>query len=837
MKIAIALVPAAAVAGCVLYVNVLHGSNVGPGGKLVLEAECATFVRASRFLTVELWMRDIVNTNVDGLQAFIEFDVNDLTYRGDLSSYTNVPFPRPNRSPMDIADAAADSQGMPHPGLLEVSGFAAWIPTNLDSLLATFVFEVNGPECGPAGLTGQVARTTTLNLVDVDQHRVMRYTRLASDGIAITTIPVGVVDIGLDGTPPQITVPDDVVVHAPVSLLGTVVVDLGTATASDNCSTPVIVCSRDDGAPCDAPFPVGVTTVTWTATDDCGHETSESQVVVVLNGGFACGEGDCCWNNGSAGCDDGDCCNAVCDTMPDCCLVTWDFDCAALALQVCDVCGSDDGDCCRENGTPGCEDAECTNIVCDSMPQCCLSVWDAGCGAAALLMCSAVCGDTNDGDCCTNNGSAGCDDDQCTAAVCDIDMMPECCLVTWDFNCAALALQICDACTSPCGLPDAGDCCSANGSRGCDDLDCCKLVCESDPFCCESDWDFDCAASALLLCDDCISPCGLPDTGDCCTNNGSPGCEDIDCCKLVCETIPSCCETGWDSQCANAAQTMCDCPQPCPPPVVTCSAEFVSNGDDDDDDDDGSNFGGGSVGSSGLGMALNNRADSFRTRNTGIAPARLWDDPSIVQFLFLLESNDAVSPTRSAGVGVAFMTLNLHTRELTWDVNYQMLSSSLIAARFHAPGTDGANADIQISLSAPTIEVPGTGKIVGSTVITTEQAVSLVAGRWTLDLSTQDNPAGEVSGKAMPTPPAAGSCTVRVSWTIVTECAGSVDAVVRNNGNTIPVTNGQVIEIDCTQGDANLQVTFTNSGGEDSCMEELCHLCSTGDDDNDDSGH
>jgi hypothetical protein len=55
-------------------------------------------------------------------------------------------------------------------------------------------------------------------------------------------------------------------------------VDPGTATATDNCSTPSI--SR---SPSGNTFPVGTTTVTWTATDAAGNQSTATQTVTVID--------------------------------------------------------------------------------------------------------------------------------------------------------------------------------------------------------------------------------------------------------------------------------------------------------------------------------------------------------------------------------------------------------------------------------------------------------------------------------------------------------------------------------------------------------------------------
>ncbi len=52
----------------------------------------------------------------------------------------------------------------------------------------------------------------------------------------------------------------------------TAVVSITTPTATDNCdATATVVGVRSDAQPLNAPFPTGVTTITWTATDSCGN--------------------------------------------------------------------------------------------------------------------------------------------------------------------------------------------------------------------------------------------------------------------------------------------------------------------------------------------------------------------------------------------------------------------------------------------------------------------------------------------------------------------------------------------------------------------------------------
>jgi hypothetical protein len=69
-----------------------------------------------------------------------------------------------------------------------------------------------------------------------------------------------------------------------------------------------------------------------------------------------------------------------------------------------------------------------------------------------------------------------------------------------EFPHGPLALRVMGV-AQPCvSCPGEGDCCEANGTPGCDDVECCEAVCASDPFCCEVEWDGLCADEAAELC-------------------------------------------------------------------------------------------------------------------------------------------------------------------------------------------------------------------------------------------------------------------------------------------------------------------------------------------------
>jgi len=82
-----------------------------------------------------------------------------------------------------------------------------------------------------------------------------------------------------DNTPPSITAPADITVIAGASCSATV--DPGTSAASGSCSGVTVTSVRSDGQPLSAPFPLGTTTITWTATDNASNSASDTQTITV----------------------------------------------------------------------------------------------------------------------------------------------------------------------------------------------------------------------------------------------------------------------------------------------------------------------------------------------------------------------------------------------------------------------------------------------------------------------------------------------------------------------------------------------------------------------------
>lgn len=84
-----------------------------------------------------------------------------------------------------------------------------------------------------------------------------------------------------DTTPPVITCPANITRSTDPGQCSATI-NVGTATATDHCdSSPEVVGTRSDNQPLSAPYPKGTTTITWTATDSSGNQSSCSQTITV----------------------------------------------------------------------------------------------------------------------------------------------------------------------------------------------------------------------------------------------------------------------------------------------------------------------------------------------------------------------------------------------------------------------------------------------------------------------------------------------------------------------------------------------------------------------------
>jgi uncharacterized repeat protein (TIGR01451 family) len=104
-------------------------------------------------------------------------------------------------------------------------------------------------------------------------------TYTADDGHGHTKSVMQTVTV-TDNTPPTLSVPPDQTVNAPANSCSANV-NPGTATGNDNCPGVTITGVRSDSQALNAPYPVGTTTITWTAKDASNNTTTGVQTIKV----------------------------------------------------------------------------------------------------------------------------------------------------------------------------------------------------------------------------------------------------------------------------------------------------------------------------------------------------------------------------------------------------------------------------------------------------------------------------------------------------------------------------------------------------------------------------
>jgi hypothetical protein len=84
-----------------------------------------------------------------------------------------------------------------------------------------------------------------------------------------------------DVTPPVITCPGGLTKFTDSGQF-TATVNPGAPVASDNCALQSVTGVRSDGKALNAPYPIGVTLITWTARDASGNTASCGQSIAVM---------------------------------------------------------------------------------------------------------------------------------------------------------------------------------------------------------------------------------------------------------------------------------------------------------------------------------------------------------------------------------------------------------------------------------------------------------------------------------------------------------------------------------------------------------------------------
>jgi hypothetical protein len=117
----------------------------------------------------------------------------------------------------------------------------------------------------------------------------------------------------------------------------------------------------------------------------------------------------------------------------------------------------------------------------------------------------------------------------------------------------------------------------------------------------------------------------------------------------------------------------------------------------------------------------------------------------IQEFKATLSGTSEVPPNSTAGKGTATVRLNTAKKKITWNVRYSGTSGPVQAGHIHGPADVGANAGVVVPFGGKL-----TSPIRGSADLTDEQIKDLEAGKYYVNLHTEQNKGGEIRGQLMP---------------------------------------------------------------------------------------
>ncbi len=169
--------------------------------------------------------------------------------------------------------------------------------------------------------------------------------------------------------------------------------------------------SSDSGSP--TPRPIGTPRPVNTPTPSPGTDDSETESNTCQSDSD-CTEGVCDTSTGECVVDEADCSadsdcasGQECDTATGQCVESstgcqYDRDCAAGEFcdsttgecwpDIVSTCGAGAGPCNIDNSSPGCEIRECCEDICLLHPQCCLIQWDEECAALSFQITPCLAG-------------------------------------------------------------------------------------------------------------------------------------------------------------------------------------------------------------------------------------------------------------------------------------------------------------------------------------------------------------------------------------------------------------------------------------------------------------
>ncbi len=113
-----------------------------------------------------------------------------------------------------------------------------------------------------------------------------------------------------------------------------------------------------------------------------------------------------------------------------------------------------------------------------------------------------------------------------------------------------------------------------------------------------------------------------------------------------------------------------------------------------------------------------------------------------------LNAASEVPANTSTGKGMAEVTVDDATKEVSWKVTFEGLTGPGTASHIHGPAAPGANAGVIQALGAK--GAPVTSPLEGKATLTDAQIADILAGKTYINVHTDMNKGGEIRGQLMP---------------------------------------------------------------------------------------
>ncbi len=114
----------------------------------------------------------------------------------------------------------------------------------------------------------------------------------------------------------------------------------------------------------------------------------------------------------------------------------------------------------------------------------------------------------------------------------------------------------------------------------------------------------------------------------------------------------------------------------------------------------------------------------------------------VLKFKANMDAAQEVPANDSKGKGMAELTYDTASKNLTWTITFEGLTGPAAVAHFHGPAEVGKNSGVALLIGQNPVSPAK-----GTATLTDAQAADLIAGHWYVNVHTAANKGGEIRGQ------------------------------------------------------------------------------------------